>query len=93
MFSALAPGYDGFNAWSSLGMVQRWRRRLARRVHPGERVLDVGAGTGALARLAAARAGSGGFVAGVDLSLDMLRRSSGCGTGPFPQPTSDESAG
>jgi ubiquinone/menaquinone biosynthesis C-methylase UbiE len=39
---------------------------------PGERVIDIACGTGVVARLAAARVGPGGAVAGVDLNPGML---------------------
>jgi ubiquinone/menaquinone biosynthesis C-methylase UbiE len=39
---------------------------------PGERVLDVGCGTGIVARQVAARFGSGASVTGLDLSTNML---------------------
>lgn len=42
-------------------------------VTPGARVLDVGTGTGVVARAAAEAAGSDGIVAGIDQSLAMLR--------------------
>jgi ubiquinone/menaquinone biosynthesis C-methylase UbiE len=42
-------------------------------VTPGDRVLDVGTGTGVAAGAAAAVAGADGRVAGVDVSLGMLR--------------------
>ncbi len=41
-------------------------------VHPGQRVLDVGCGTGYFARLLAERVGSDGLVVGVDASREMI---------------------
>ena len=41
-------------------------------IGPGERILDVGCGTGTTTLLAAGRAGAGGRVLGVDLSAPML---------------------
>ncbi len=44
------------------------------RLKPGERVLEVGAGTGSTALLAARRIGRKGFVLGIDMSPEMLAR-------------------
>src|SRR5215212_9149315 len=41
-------------------------------LQPGERVLDVGCGTGVIARLATAAVGSSGTVTGLDLTPDMI---------------------
>jgi len=42
------------------------------RLHAGERVLDLGTGTGSIAIRAAALVGDGGHVTGVDISREML---------------------
>lgn len=71
MFDGVASRYDLTNTVISLGQDRRWRRatRTALRAGPGERVLDVGAGTGvSTAELAT----SGAYVVGADLSLGML---------------------
>lgn len=46
------------------------------RLAPGERVLDVGCGTGSLALIAKTRVGTAGIVCGVDASGQMLKRAS-----------------
>jgi ubiquinone/menaquinone biosynthesis C-methylase UbiE len=48
------------------------RLLAAARPQAGERVLDVGTGTGIVARLAAAHVGQSGSVTGLDASADML---------------------
>ncbi len=72
MFDGLAPRYDSFNRWASLGMDEGWRRAAIARlaVAPGGRVLDVATGTGDLA-FASERAG--GHVVGCDFAAAMVR--------------------
>jgi O-methyltransferase/aklanonic acid methyltransferase len=41
-------------------------------LQPGERILDLGTGTGAVAELAAEKVGAAGQVLGVDISPEML---------------------
>jgi demethylmenaquinone methyltransferase/2-methoxy-6-polyprenyl-1,4-benzoquinol methylase len=72
MFDGVAKRYDLTNTVLSAGQDRGWRRatRAALGLRPGERVLDVGAGTGVstedLSR-------SGAFAVGADLSVGMLR--------------------
>lgn len=80
MFDRISPRYDFFNRVLSFGTDVGWRRRAlaALAVRPGERVLDLGSGTGDLAFAAAA---AGATVVAADLSHGMLavlrRRSAG----------------
>ena len=72
MFDGLAERYDLLNDVLSLGQDRRWRRVVARAVAagPGERVLDLAAGTGTSSR---AFTGAGGRCVACDFSLGMLR--------------------
>jgi len=72
MFERIAPRYDVVNRVITLGLDQRWRRRLldAVAVGPDDVVLDVATGTGDLAEGAAAR---GARVVGLDYTRGMLR--------------------
>jgi demethylmenaquinone methyltransferase/2-methoxy-6-polyprenyl-1,4-benzoquinol methylase len=72
MFDGVAKRYDVTNTVLSFGQDRGWRRatRAALALRPGERVLDVGAGTG-ISTEELAR--SGAFAVGADLSVGMLR--------------------
>lgn len=69
MFDALVPEYDRFNRLSSLGLDVGWRREVAKMFAVGAHVLDVGTGTGDLAKGLADR---GCQVTGVDFSERMV---------------------
>lgn len=76
MFGRIAPRYDLMNALMTAAQDQRWRRLVARAAisgQPGERVLDVGTGTGRLAEAILAL-NPGARVVGVDFTQAMLRR-------------------
>ena len=72
MFTEIAPAYDLNNTLHSFGRDRAWRRRAVRlaRVRPGEEVLDVACGTGALSE-AFSRSGAARVV-GVDYTEGML---------------------
>src|SRR5437660_12226461 len=77
MFDRIAPRYDLLNRVLSLGRDASWRRRAvaAAGLGPGERALDVGAGTGDLA-LALAKAGPSGRGVELYLAPVMMSRAS-----------------
>jgi demethylmenaquinone methyltransferase/2-methoxy-6-polyprenyl-1,4-benzoquinol methylase len=72
MFDDVAAKYDLTNDVLSLGQTRLWRKAVARAldVRPGERVLDLGAGTGTSSLPFAA---AGADVVPCDFSLGMLR--------------------
>ncbi|MEV6305094.1 demethylmenaquinone methyltransferase [Actinoplanes sp. NPDC051861] len=72
MFDGVAERYDLTNTVLSFGQDRGWRRatRAALALRPGERVLDVGAGTGVSTEELGV---SGAFAVGADLSIGMLR--------------------
>src|SRR5919205_225181 len=72
MFDGVAERYDLTNTVLSFGRDRGWRRatRAALGLRPGERVLDVGAGTGVSTQELSR---SGAFAVGADLSTGMLR--------------------
>jgi demethylmenaquinone methyltransferase / 2-methoxy-6-polyprenyl-1,4-benzoquinol methylase len=72
MFDALAGRYDLMNDVLSMGQVRVWRKRVQRilQAGPGDRVLDLAAGTGTSSVSFAA---AGADVIACDFSLGMLK--------------------
>src|SRR3712207_2352198 len=72
MFDGVADRYDLTNTVLAFGQDRGWRRatRAALGLRPGERVLDVGAGTGVSTEELSR---SGALAVGADLSIGMLR--------------------
>ena len=72
MFDAIAGRYDLLNDLLSMGQVRLWRRTVARiaGARPGERVLDLAAGTGTSSLTFTA---AGADCVACDFSLGMLR--------------------
>ena len=71
MFGEIARRYDLLNTLMTAGRHHAWRRLAARQlVRPGDRVVDVGCGTGDLAFACADVAGS--RVLGIDFAVPML---------------------
>src|SRR5579863_5295628 len=75
MFDAVAGRYDLMNDVLSMGQVRLWRRRVQRILGagPGDRVLDLAAGTGTSSMCFAQ---SGAEVVACDFSLGMLQAGS-----------------
>src|SRR5438034_777467 len=72
LFAPLGPTYDRYAALLSFGQDPRWRRFLVSRVDaaPGDTVLDVATGTGAVALELVRQQGCA--VVGLDQSAEML---------------------
>jgi len=86
LFGRVAGRYDLTNDVMSFGLHRRWKRTVLEIADPdpGDRVLDLAAGTGDLARRAARRTGPTGTVVAADLTIEMMhvgrRREEGKGT-------------
>src|SRR5205814_395547 len=74
MFDRIAPRYDRLNRILSFGTDVGWRRRAAAiaRLGPTEVAVDIGAGTGDLARELLRVSDPTSSVIGVDVSAEML---------------------
>lgn len=73
MFSRIAPRYDLMNRLMTAGQDVRWRKEIIRlaRLQPGARVLDLGAGTGDIAR-EALRQQPECLAVAADFTLEMM---------------------
>lgn len=76
VFDRVAPRYDLMNDLMSLGLHRLWKAFAVgvARVRAGERVLDIAAGSGDLARALARRVGPQGEVWVTDINRRMLER-------------------
>lgn len=74
MFNAISTRYDLMNRLMTFGRDGAWRRLAAdaAMIKPGDRALDVAAGTGDMARELARRVVPGGEVVGIDVAESML---------------------
>lgn len=100
MFTRIAPRYDLMNRLMTGGQDVQWRKEVIRRARlaPNARMLDVGAGTGDLAREALRQQPTAAVVA-ADLTIAMLRLGQSHGPGlwsaadarrlPFPDAAFD----
>lgn len=71
MFDGVAKRYDLFNSVLSMGEVHRWRKATVDAIdpRPGQRILDLAAGTGTSS---AVLAEAGAYVVASDISIGML---------------------
>ncbi|HET9820928.1 MAG TPA: bifunctional demethylmenaquinone methyltransferase/2-methoxy-6-polyprenyl-1,4-benzoquinol methylase UbiE [Burkholderiaceae bacterium] len=76
VFDSVADKYDLMNDLMSLGLHRVWKSYAVAVAHvrPGDRVLDIAAGTGDLTKAFARRVGPTGLVLHSDINEAMLRR-------------------
>ena len=76
VFTSVADKYDVMNDLMSLGLHRLWKRYAiqALNLRPGQRVMDLAAGTGDLSALIHPKVGETGEVALVDINEAMLKR-------------------
>ncbi|MBB4842307.1 demethylmenaquinone methyltransferase/2-methoxy-6-polyprenyl-1,4-benzoquinol methylase [Paucibacter oligotrophus] len=75
VFDSVASNYDLMNDFMSMGMHRAWKAYTVAvaNLKPGERVLDIAAGTGDLTRAFARKVGDSGMVVHTDINEAMLR--------------------
>ena len=75
VFDAVASKYDVMNDLMSLGLHRAWKAYTVAvaNLRPGDKVLDLAAGTGDLARAFARQVGASGLVLHTDINEAMLR--------------------
>ncbi len=75
VFDSVASRYDVMNDLMSLGLHRAWKAYAVTvaDIRPGDRVLDIAAGTGDLTRSFARRVGDQGLVVHTDINESMLR--------------------
>lgn len=75
MFSGISGKYDKMNNILSLGVHHRWRKKAARIANPapGEKILDLAAGTGDLSIALSKAAGGKADIIAADFSREMLK--------------------
>lgn len=76
IFTSVANKYDLMNDLMSFGIHRLWKRFTIEMasVRPGQKVLDLAAGTGDLSRQFARQVGANGIVAMVDINSAMLEK-------------------
>ena len=75
VFDSVAQRYDVMNDLMSAGMHRIWKAYTVQvaRIRPGDKVLDIAAGTGDLTQAFAKRAGPSGHVVHTDINFSMLK--------------------
>lgn len=88
IFNRIAPVYDQFNDWLSLGQHRIWKEMAVKwsAAKSGDTALDLCCGSGDLALRLARRVGATGQVYGVDFSPNLLETALERSQKQYPQP-------